>query len=311
MAGKSSFELLLETLPDEEFEFKGPVRKAMEELGQKIPKIRDSVLAQSEFSRKMDEVRGDVNLAQQWKKWRDDYWLDEQKMTKSEFEKAEKIQALETDLETARQAALGQGDQMTFEQLGQWSEGFMKDKGLVTNAGLEKTLKEKETSLTDYVKSYTQPVATAALDVPYIMQKHQAEFGEVLDPKPLVKAAAEKNNFDLRDFYEKDWVVERRQKAMQEKHDAEMKKLQEETDAKLKAAEEKTERLKAQAMGQNSGGPVDMGGPELGVLQKQLVPSAPADGEAPKIPDVPLGDGSVAAFAAREYMRKQAERRAS
>ncbi len=305
--GKNAFENLLEALPEDEFEFKGPVREAMAKLAEKAPKLRDSVLAQADYSRFMDRAKDDVDLANSWKKWRDDNWLDDQKMTKAEAAKQQRIADLEAEVDRARQAALATGDEMTFEQLAQYTDKYIQDKKVVTSDKLDALFTDKEKSLMEYIKGNNQGMGQAVMEIPTILLKHEREFGEILDARQLVKAANEKGRLDLLDFYDKDFVVERRQKAIEDKHAADMKKVQEDADAKVKAAEEKAEKLKQQAMAQTGSGPVDMGGPELGVLQKQFVNSNSGEGE-PKAPDAPLGESSIAAFAARQFLQKQADR---
>ena len=310
---KNAFESLLETLPeDQEFEFKGSVRQATAALAEKFPKLRESVLAQADYSRRMDEVRDKVNLADQWTKWRQDNWLENERKTKAEAARDTRISELERDLEAARQAALATGDEMTFEQLNQALEKFQSDKGIVTKNDLDKWGTDKEKSLTDYIKGNNQIFGRMAVDVPYIMARHSAEFGEVLDPDPVIKAAAEKGNYNLRDFYERDFVVERREKARTDKHAAELKKIQDEADAKVKAAQEEAERLKTQMTGATgTGNPVDMGTADMGPLQRQMqMPAADNSGGDQKPPDAPLGEGSIAAFAARQFALKQAQGRA-
>jgi hypothetical protein len=309
---KNAFELLLESLPEDEVELKGSARKVFGELADKIPKLKDSVLAQADYSRRMDEVRTDVELSKKWKDWRAANWLDDKNMTKEEEKKFLRIQELETELEKAQAAAVaaGTGEEMTFEQLTQFGDKLIKDKGIVTADGLKARIEEEKKSLEEYIKGNNQGLGTAILDIPTIMLKHQKEFDEILDAREVVKAANAKQRTDLVDFYDKDWVIERRNKANEEKHAAQLKKVQDDADAKVKAAEEKAEKLKQSTMAQTGGSVVDMGGPELGILQKQLVPAPPGEGEV-KAPEVPIGDGSIAAFAARQYLQKQAERRAS
>ena len=310
---RSSFDVLLESLPeDQEFEFKGPVRKAFAELAEKVPKLKDSVLAQSDYSRKMDEVRDKVILANKWDEWRQNNWDDEKNSTKDELRALAEAERLTAELEAARTAALATGEEMTFDQLNQRLEQFTKEKKIVTTDDLENQFKGKTKEVEDYIKVYSAPIARAALDIPYLMAKHEKEFGEILDPDTLTKYAAEKGNFNLRDVYEKDWVVEKRQQAMKANYDAEIQKLKDGNAAEIARAKEDAaaEARKQQIMGQPNGNPVDMGGNDMGPLQRRMLPTEqPGDGE-PKAPEVPIGEGSLAAFAARQFLSKQAGRTA-
>lgn len=311
MAKNNSFETLLESLPeDQEFEFKGPVRKAFAELAEKVPKLKDSVLAQSDYSRKMDEVRDKVKLADTWDEWRRNNWDDATNSTKDELAARTEAERLAQELETARAAALATGEEMTFDQLNQRLEQFSKEKNYLTPDDLKKQFDGKTKEVEDYVKGYSAPIARAALDIPYLMAKHEKEFGEVLDPEVITKYAAEKNNFNLRDLYEKDWVVEKRTEAVKKYYETELQKVKDRETAKIEAAkaEALAEGRKQVVMGSPSGNPVDMGGNEMGPLQRRMLPTEdPAAGE-PKAPEVPIGEGSLAAFAARQFMAKQAGR---
>lgn len=297
---KNAFDAVLESLSEE-------TRKTFGELAEREPKLKDMVLAQSDYSRRSDELRSKVEMAERWNKWRDDYWDDDKKMTKAEIAKQDRLESLERDLETARQAALGTGDQMTFEQIEQWGSGFLKDKGIVTKAALDTELALKSKTLQDYVTGSQQALGSIAAEIPYLLLKHKEEFGEVLDPKPLIAAASEKGRYDLREFYEKDYVIERRQKSVEDKHKAELDKLQAQTQEAIKARDAAEEARKAAMMGPGAGNMVDDGGPGMGPLQKKLVSSVQAeDGKGTEAPNVPLGEGSIAAFAARQFMERQA-----
>jgi hypothetical protein len=309
---KSGFEILLESLPDnDELEFKGSARKVVQELAEKVPKLKESVLAQSDYSRNMDALREKVKLADSWDEWRRDNWNEEFKMTAGELKKQTELDQLAAELEAARTAALATGEEMTFDQLNQRLEQFTKEKKYVTPDVLESQFRGKTKEVEDYVKGYSAPIAKAAIDIPYLMAKHEKEFGEILDPDVIVKYGVEKQNFNLRDLYEKDWVVEKRQAAMKANYEAEIQKVRDGEAAKIQAAREEAaaEAKKQQIMGQPNGNPVDMGGNDLGPLQRRMTPEPQGDGE-PKAPEVPIGEGGLAAFAARQFLAKQAGRTA-
>ena len=310
---KDVFTNLLESLPDsDEFEFKGSVRKAFAELAEKVPKLKESVLAQSDYSRRMDEVRDKVKLADTWDEWRRNNWDDEKHMTRAELEKVAELERVQAELETARTAALATGEEMNFDQLNQRLEQYSKEKNFLTPDDLKKQFDGKTKEVEDYVKGYSAPIARAALDIPYLMAKHEKEFGEILDPDILTKYAAEKGNFNLRDVYEKDWVVEKRTAAMKNHYEAELQKMKDGETAKLQAARDEAaaEARKQQIMGQPNGNPVDMGGNDMGPLQRRMLPEQQGDQDRSKAPEVPIGEGSLAAFAAREFLAKQSGRTA-
>jgi hypothetical protein len=310
----NSFEQLLETLPDDvEFEFKGSVRKAVDELAKKAPKLKDSVLAQSEFSRKMDEVRDKVRRADEWDDWVSKNWVPVKDhpnggMTKQELEYSERVQSLNTELEEARKAATGNGEEMTFEQLNQQLEKYTKDKGLVSKTDIDKLVGDKEKDFQQFVRNNSGAMMTAAMVAGELNVRHFKEFGEPFDTEAFVKSAVEKNRLDLKDYYEKDYVLDRRQKLLEEKHKGELEKIENEKKEAQKALDDMKEKLKTQAMGP-SGQLSDNSGPDMGPLQRRMLGDQPAEGEKDKIPDVPLGMGGIAAAAARRDERLAMERR--
>jgi hypothetical protein len=199
---------------------------------------------------------------------------------------------------------------MTFEELEKWGEGFMKKAGidpgkLVTTD----TLKSKEAELAEYVKNLNGFTAKAALQVPYLNREHEREFGSQFDPEEFLKQATEKQRFDLKDFYEKDFVVEKRQAKRDADHKAEIDLLKAEAEARekkaMEAAEERMARM--QSMGPGGQSPADAEGPQMGAFQRKML-KMDKPGEGSGAPEVPLGEGGIAAFAAREFVNKLAGR---
>jgi hypothetical protein len=142
-------------------------------------------------------------------------------------------------------------------------------------------------------------IASAAGSLAYLTLKHKDEFGEILDPQPLLEAANEKNALNLREFYEKDWVVEARHKKMEASHAAEIKRLQEQKDQEVaKIKQEADERL-ARMAPSPSGSPTDGGEGSMSAMQRHML--GIKDDKDPKIPEGPIGGGSAAAAAAAQY----------
>lgn len=99
-------------------------------------------------------------------------------------------------------------------------------------------------------------------------------------------------------------------KRMQADADARVKAAQDERDAAVAAERQKTtdiaERMKG--MGSPNANPADSEGSTMGPLQRKMLGlDKPKDGSS-GAPEVPLGEGGVANYAAREFINKQAGR---
>lgn len=297
MAVKSAFEELLETFSSDED------RKAFEELGAKNPKVKEFGMRQSDYSRRLDEVREDLSELTSWREWRKNNWEEGENMTKAEKAKVTQIEALEREKQEL-ESRVGLGDDMTLEQLESWGQELIKKNGFVT----EETLKLKETEYRDLVKGVNQFTAQAALNVPYLNQKHKDEFGELFDPEEFVNDAVKANRFDLKAFYE-ERVAPKRVEKMKSDFEQQKKTLTEDLDRQkteaVKAAKDEAER--ARAMGAGGQNPSDIDSPTMGAMQRKILKMDQLE-EGSKAPEVPLGEGGVAAFAAREWANKQASR---
>jgi hypothetical protein len=305
---KTAWERVLESISDEED------RKALEGIGSKHRVLQDSVLAQSDYSRKMDEVRDKVTLADSWKKWREENWLDSDSMTKAEKHKADQIAELQAERARLQaQVELGAGENdMTAEELANLLDTRIKERGLVGQSDLDKVIGDKTTELQEFVKGTLGFSSQASLVVPYLNQKHQQEFGELFDPVEFVKEATSKQRYDLKDYYDKEFVQGKREAKQKSEFDAQKAKWQEEADAKAKAEFErgKREAEQARVMSQGAQIPTDDTGPQASAwVRKYYQGSNPTEEGAAKPPEgTKLGDDSIARFAARELAAKQAER---
>lgn len=301
---KDAFESLLETLSED-------VRGPFSELVTKEPKLKSAVMAQGEFSRKMDELRDKTVLADRWQTWKEQNWDDDQRMTRAEITKTGRIQELETELETTKEALSKTGDDVTFDQLTVALDQRIKDRSLLTRPDVDSLIEKKSLEVQDFVKQSNGYVAEAALVVPWLNQKHSQEFGgELFDPKVFMKEAHDKGRFDLADFYEKDFVVGKRQDKVKADYEARLK-TSEEAQAKLVAdAEERGRRtaMESAAMGEGGRTPVDSGGPDLGPLQKMLGRDDAANQEMSKYS---LDDEGLARAAAKEYLQNAATARSA
>lgn len=274
-------------------------------LAEKHPFIKEYGLRQSDYSRQLNENKERLEVADEWNDWKVKNWDSEAKMTKQQkaaVEEAERLKQENEGLES-RIAAMGSGgEDMTFEQLEQFGKDLIKNNNIVTQADI--LAKQKE--LEGYVQGVNGVMTKAALTVPFLNQKHDKEFGEMFDPDDFIKQATEKGRYDLKDFYEKEYVVDRRQAKTIEKHQAEIAALTATKDAEIAAAKEHAEAIAARVSGMGAGGgPADDGGASMGAFQRNYLKLDQQQDDKSKVPDVPLGDGGVAAFAAAKWKQDQ------
>jgi hypothetical protein len=170
-------------------------------------------------------------------------------------------------------------------------------------------LTAKEKQFESYVKGLNQFTAQASLTVPYLNAKHQKEFGEMFDPDEFVAEAVKKNRFDLKPYYE-EWVSQKRADKMKSDYEAKTQevteKLTKEKDEAVAAAKAETERIKGMGLGGQN--PSDTESPTMGAFQRKVLKLEETQDDKSKAPEVPLGEGGIAAFAAREFVQKQASR---
>lgn len=277
----NAFEELIGSLTDE------GDRKALENLGNKYPDLKGGYLRQSEFSRKMDEIKAKEKdfekireKMDEWEKWSDDNWDAEAGMTKAQK------QAME---ELARLRESGEGE-MDFNKLADWTNKFVAEKGLVSKSDLETTLGEKEKQFTSNLDGHSY----LTMKVPHLLMKHFKEFGEILDPQEVVKKAEELKNYNLDSVYD-GMVADRRQKISEE---ALNKKLEE---ARLAGIEEG----KKAAMGSRSPSPTDSGSPEMSQVRDRMLGKT-SEGDEDPYKNLSLDDGDmIARMATREFLENQ------
>lgn len=303
-----AFEQLLATFSDE------ADRQAFEALSTKNPKLKESVLLRSDYSRRMDEVKDKVEMADQWNDWRSKHWDDEKKMTKREIERVAQIEALEAEKSQLEEKLLnhtpGEGNDVTFDQLNQWGETFAKNKKIVTNDDLLKVIGDKEKELQQYVKTQNQFETYAALVTPELNLRHMKEFGEPFKAKDFIKEATEKGQFNLEEFYDNAYVRTKREAKITADHTAELERVKAEAAAAVQAAKDEAAAAaqRAAGMGPNGLTPTDNEGSQMGPMQRKFLKMDEKPPEEGKAPEVPLGEGGIAAFAAKKWIQDQATR---
>jgi hypothetical protein len=259
------FEQLLGKIEDQTLrdEFKG--------LSAKIPDIDKWIVD--------PDIQNRVNTVESWYA---DNWDPDAGMPKAERIQRERIAQQEQELERLRtQLTTAKGNEMNTDQL----EKYLSEKGLISKSDMEKTLKEKE----DGFSRILDMVSSTATRVPYLNSKYKDEFGEYFDPDKFLEEATKAKATNLDSFYEREYVAERRQKLMAEKHQKEVE------EARLAGKREGLQERVAQE-GQM---PTLDGSPDLGHFQMRVM-GGQKENTSPVPADAELGRGQIARIMARE-----------
>jgi hypothetical protein len=302
-SGASAFDELLETFSTQED------RKAFEDIATKYPQVKEYGLRQSDYSRQLNELNEQITELNEWRDWRSRNWDDQRGMTTREVARLQELEELKTQKEQLEQkvafGGLG-GDDMNFEQLENWGKEFAAKNGFLTKDAIS----AKEQELRELVIGTNSFTANAALLVPYLNQRHQQEFGELFEPDQFLRDATAKNRHDLKDYYEKEFVVEKREAKRKADYESEIARVKSEADERVKKADENAqgaiERLKG--MGPQGQSPADADGPQMASFQRKYLglDKKPEDGSG--APEVSLGEGGIAAYAAHEFIQQKANR---
>lgn len=296
----TAFDELLEAFSEE------GDRKVFEDLASRYPQVREYGMRQSDYSRKLNEVKQDIEELQEWRGWREQHWDDSRNMTKAEIAKAEKLAQLEQEkeeLENRLTLGLG-GEDVTFEQLEGFGKKWIEDNELLTR----EQLKAKEDEMKNLVTGVNRFSTTASLTIPYLNQKHKEEFGEFFKPGDFWQEAVKRNCYEveqLEGFYT-EWTAGKRSEREKTQHEQRVKELQDSVEAeKAKAREEgKKEAARTSAAGLS---PVDTEGPTMGAFQEKYLGLKKEDA-GDGAPQVDIGEGGIAAYAARKFREQQANR---
>lgn len=250
MTVKNGFDALLEKLGD------ANDTSVLQSLASKYPVLKESVLMQSDYSRKMDEVRDKLKEAEVnaqalkgWETWRDENYDDSAKATKAEIalraqlqEQQEKLNAIE-------------GNEMTAEQMQAHLDSLLAGKGYMPKSDVEKVLAEKSKEFEDRLYGVTSLVSAL---VP-LSTKHFQEFGEPLDTEQMFKIGNEKKLTDPASAYEA-MVAPRRAERMTQQHEEALK---------LEKEEGRKEAVQNLNLGENGRFPSDTGEPVMSIVQRR------------------------------------------
>lgn len=268
-------------------------REVLNGIASRVPDFKQAVISKSEFSRNMDEVRDELQFAEQMRTWREENWVPDATDKSKGFYKRELAAMDETKAAKARaeqlEAQIAQGADVNFNDVLKGVTDHIESRGFVDS----KTLAEKEALMNNGLNGYAH-VATKGLQLGL---QHLKDYNEVLDVDAVVKHANEKSLPTLDAAYG-DMMKDR----IAQKNTADL-------EAKLAAAREEGRLAAVRNTGMGSQQmPNDDGQPQMGHLQRKLLnlDKAP-DGAA--VPDnVELGKG-VGALAARAADAKEHEQR--
>ena len=293
----SAFDALLKTFGTEEDQ------NLFSQLAERNPEVLSYGLRQDDYSRKLDEHRSELEELQSWRSWRENNWDPEVKMTKAEREKQERLDALESE-KADLESRIAAGGDMTFEDVERFGNEWLKKTGIKPDQLVTKDVIDAKTKEFQNLNAFT---AKAALEVPYLNAKHEKEFGDLFDPNDFLKQATEAGQYDLKAFYEGSFVTNKRQEKMKSDYERQLKEKDEAFAAEKKAAEDRLARMAGMGP-QGTGSPADTEGPAMGPLQRKMMGLDKPKPEGRGAPEVPLGDGAIAAHAAREFLNKAAGR---
>lgn len=285
MAKTNAFDELLASIPDE------GDRKALQGIAEKYQPLREGILRQSDYSRKMDELasksnelREKLSEAEQWQKWASENYVydaygDGKGATKRELEKDKLVQQYQARAAELEQR-ISEGGEVNFDDVKKHigEMGYLKSDEFATKAQ----------EFQQQVYGTVGNAISAVSALPAITLRHFKEFNEVLDDDQLFKHANEKG-LPLKSAYD-DYVRERREEIRQK-----------EIEERIAKAEEKgrAEALKERGMSPASM-PVDSGESQIGPLGMLIQGVKPEGGE---VPDVEIGRGGLARHAARTMER--------
>lgn len=278
-----SFRLLTEKYPGLVTE----VDQAVEQAG----------LRQAEFSRKMNDFQKAEEELASWRAWRQNNWVDDKKMTKTEADLTEKLAATAAALEQFKSQNGTGGTDMTFDEIknqlageGYVKKGDLATLGVATKDDVTSTMNQTLGGM-EAVYRYTAP----------LLIKHSKSFDEVMDMDEfftfLQTSSLPVNTKDQVNAAYDQWVSPKSAAI----RDAEQAKAIEQA----KEAGRAEERARLAATGHV---PTDTGAgtpaSELGTLQQRMRDEAAAKSQTgDPLPGAKLGQ--VAAVAAELYERGQ------
>lgn len=248
-------------------------KEVLGNLANKYPDIKNGWLRQSDYSRKMDSLKETTKKVEEWEKWADDNWDFDAGTTKAE-------QTLKRELVT-------KGEDMTFDQVKDYTEKTLSERGIVTKTDFDSVLGTKSKEVSDGLQG------TAAFNA-ILTEKainHLYEFKEPFKVREFLGKLNELGSDNLDLAYDK-YVAPERETRRQKDHEKEIEKIRAEERSKTEA--EMNEKFIA-----NRGLPVDQTEDGLGHLQSKMLRVNEPDAAE----KATLGDGTIARIAAAQYRK--------
>jgi len=277
-------------------------KAALQSLGDKIPALKESVLRQSDYSRKLNEFqqkeatfKDAEERLQNWESWRSDNWLDEHNMTRPQWEAQQELERMNRLIQPNSQP---QGDEieMTPEELNAQLETLISQKGFLTQSQVDAQLAAKEAEFNNRLTTNATNQAMLSTLTQQYGLRHYQKFGEVLDTNDLFDKA---NKAGIQNF-EQAYEMYTAPKVRELEQQAHAKEIEE-----AKAAGYNEGRQQS-TMGQDGRMPVDMGVPEMGYLQKQFAGIKSPEGSSPIPENLTVeNDGALGLAVAAKYRADQ------
>lgn len=252
-------------------------REVLESLSTKYPEIKNGWLRQSDYSRKLDSFRDTEKKVEAWNKWAEENWDKENNAPKMEVYWRNRAQELESQA----------GTDMTFDEIKNFTEGLMTERGVMTKTDFESAINSKAQEIDKGFQGSAYFSAVIAEKT----AEHLSEFGKPLKVREFISKLGEYGTNDLDAAYDR-YVAEdrktREEKALEEKID--------------RIRSEEREKAKQEVLAQHTGGlPIDQGEPTAGHLEAKLR----LVGQPDAAERANLGDGTLAQIAAQAYRKQQ------
>ena len=262
----SSWEDIINAIPDESDQ------SQIANLAERYPEVKSGWLRQSDYSRKLDELKPIRDDLAKWESWAASNWDDENNAPKLEVYWRNRAKELEAS----------KGDEMTFDDISKWAQ----DNGVVT----KDTLKHKEDEFLNSING-TAYFALAAAD---LQGRHIEEFGKPMKVRDFAAKMAEAGVNDPDAFFDR-YVADQRSERLKLEREKELEEA--------RAAErEKVRREMAEKQMQSKGQyPMTDEAPQMGHFEAKV--RKIADPEAAQKAE--LGDNTLSMLAAQDYRKKQ------
>lgn len=252
-------------------------REVLENLSTKYPEIKNGWLRQSDYSRKLDSFRDTEKKVEAWNKWAEENWDKDNNAPKMEIYWRNRAQELESQA----------GTDMTFDEIKNFTEGLMTERGVMTKTDFESAINNKAQEIDKGFQGSAYFSAVIAEKT----AEHLSEFGKPLKVREFISKLGEYGTNDLDAAYDR-YVAEdrktREEKALEEKIE--------------RIRSEEREKAKQEVLAQHTGGlPIDQGEPTAGHLEAKLR----LVGQPDAAEKANLGDGTLAQIAAQAYRKQQ------